>query len=458
MRRRTSLILVFSACALAGGLTLILRNLPRKEPEAEPVVQILRRDPARIERMMLESRGASTVLFRSGGSWKVDYPHPIRLWEVSVNNLLYTFSRLDAVRLLSEGPYDRKDYGLDPPAAQATAYLTGGEELTLRLGAKSPSDNTWFLEVEGEGKLFTVTRNIADYLQYSLPDFRVRSVNPVRLEQLEYLFLRRGDLVLETRLKKGGELARFALTYGPYLMSRPYKTLRGLSSEKFPGLLLELDELSIAEFVDDAPSDLGRYGLDKPWGELVARDDRSGMHLLFGARSGSGLVYFKEADAPAVYALEESRVEFLRAFQPFEYVDKYVFVPELNDVSRIEVRTKTDSYKLSVTRVPVEGPPAPDSTGILERFAVDGREVSPEAFKTAFLQIAGLFAEGNATRSVSGLPELTIRFELTDGDAVRVEYLPYDRSFLAVSRDGLVEFAISREQVGRMLAAVESLR
>jgi hypothetical protein len=458
MSRRTSLLLVFAACALASGLALVLRSLPEKETEAEPVVQILRKDPARIERMVLESRGASTTLYRSGDSWRVEYPHPIRLWEVSVNNLLYAFSRLDAVRLLSSGPYDRADYGLDPPAARATAILAGGERLTLLLGAKSPSDNTWFLEVEGEGKLYTVSRNIADYLRYSLPDFRVRSVNPVDLEQLEYLFLRRGDLVMETRLKKGGELDRFALTYGRYLMSRPYKALRGLSSEKFPGLLLELDELSIGEFVDDAPADLGAYGLDRPWGELVARDGRSGMHLQFGARTGNGLVYFKEAGSPAVYALDESRVEFLRAFQPFEYVDKYVFVPELKDLSRIEVTTPAGTRVLAVSRATVEGPPAPDSTGVLERFTADDREVSPEGFKSAFLAIAGLFAEGNVSRIASGPPELSIRFELLEGEPVRVDYLPYDRSFLAVSRDGVAEFALSREQVRRMLSALEALQ
>lgn len=457
MKRRTSLVLVFAACALAGGLTLVLRSLPKKETEGEPAVQILRRDPARIERMVLESRGASIVLFRSGGSWELDYPHPIRLWEVSVNNLLYAFSRLDAARLLSSEHFDRSEYGLDPPAARATAYLAGGEKLTLLLGAKSPSENTWFLEVEGQGRLYTVSRNIADYLQYSLPDFRIRSVNPVRLEQIEYLSLRRGDLVMETRLKKGGELSRFALTYGRYLMSRPYKTLRGLSSEKFPGLLLKLDELRIDEFVDDTPADLTRYGLDRPWGELIARDDRAELHLLFGDRNEHDLVYFKEAGSPAVYALEEARVDFLRSFQPFEYVDKYVFVPELKDVSRIQIATNTRTYSLSVSRTPIEGPPAPDSTGILERFLVDGREVNPEGFKAVFLALAGLFAEGNATRSVSGPPELSIRFDLLEGEPVRVDYLPYDRSFLAVSRDGTTEFAISREQVNRMLAALRAL-
>ena len=452
MRRALPLIIGVAICIIAIAATLVLKNRPIQTIEAEPAIQILREDPGKLRRITIATEKGQTTLFKDESGWNLEYPYPIQLWEVSVNNLVYAFTRLDAARLIAEGSIQKSEYGLDPPLAIASAYFDDGTQKILHLGNKSPADSTYYLMLEGQNKLFTVSKNIASYLQYALSDFRVRSVNPIRLERLEYLRIRRGELAMETRLKQSNELSEFSLTYGNYLMSKPYKILRGLSSEKFPGLLLKLDDLRIDEFVDDAPLSLSKYGLEAPWGEILAHDDTASLHLFFGSRNEAGMVYFKYAGESAVYALEESKIEFLRSFKPFEFVDKYVFIPELKDVAKIDIQFQGKRQELAISRAVMQGPTGGETPEILEVYTVDGIEMESERFKHTFLSIAGLYAEGDIAGKVEGKSEITIIFEMVSGKRVRVDYIPYDRNFLAISRDGISEFAISREQIGRMLS------
>jgi hypothetical protein len=69
-------------------------------------------------------------------------------------------------------------------------------------------------------------------------------------------------------------------------------------------LLRLLGTLQIAEFPNDVPADLARYGLEKPAQEFVlARGTNELVRLAFGAQDGLDKVFVKRADEPAVYSM-----------------------------------------------------------------------------------------------------------------------------------------------------------
>jgi hypothetical protein len=96
--------------------------------------------------------------------------------------------------------------------------------------------------------------------------------------------------------------------------------------------------------------------------------------------------------------------------------------------------------------------------GAESEFTVNGSPVDAERFKSAYLAVAALYAEGEAGKVLSREPEVSLRYAMLTGDSVTVDFVPYDRSFYAVFMDGLSEFAISREQVARAVNAVAGLR
>jgi hypothetical protein len=446
VKRALALAAAGTACILVAAGVIVLRSRPPAKPPAEERTAVLRLPPEKILGIELSSAGGSVALEKVRGRWTVQAPFPVQLFEPAMNNLLFAFTRLDARRVVSEQPGDLAEFGLAPPAARGTARLEDGTRTTLLVGSPTPARDGYYLVVEGEPRLYVVADTIASYLSSTLADMRVRRVSTIDLEQLTLLRLRSAAAVLEARQKKPDELSRYSLTYGNYLMEKPYRRLRGVSSERFPGLLLKLDGLYIDAFVDDLPSDLQRYGLASPWGELVARDPSRDLHLLFGNRDGKGLVYFKEAAARAVYGMEEERVDFLRSLRPFEFVDKHIFTAEMQDVAGLRVSAGGRAWEMAYT------------PGAESEFTVNGSPVDAERFKSAYLGVAALYAEGEAAKVLTSTPDVSLRYAMLTGESVTVDFVPYDRSFYAVLMDGLSEFAISREQVARAVAAVEGLR
>jgi hypothetical protein len=84
--------------------------------------------------------------------------------------------------------------------------------------------------------------------------------------------------------------------------------------------------------------------------------------------------------------------------------------------------------------------------------------VDEDLFKDLYQWAIGLQfdaeIEGNTAIRTSGEPVATITYELNNGQGDRsVSFMPYNASYVAVSRDGEAEFIMSRAKTERMLAA-----
>ena len=449
MRMRWTLLAAGLALLAVIGGYLWQRHRPGPQAPRQASPAMLSLPAAGIRRIDLDSARGLLRLEKRDGQWTVAGGPPVRLAQVSVDNLLYVFSRLEAEELIAEQAADLSAYGLASPSVRATAFLADGTTAGLLLGDPTPARSAYYAQVQGQRDVYTVARNIGEYLNYTLDDLRPRRLPPIRGSEITYLLARRGAIVLEFREKTTGEQARGLVTYGNYMITRPYHFPQGVSSERFPGLVVKIDDLRIDGFVSDAPQDLARYGLDRPWGELLVKDHASVLHLLFGSGPDREHVYFKQASEPNVYAIEAWRIAFLKELRPFDYIDKFIFLPELPSVDRIVLEGAAARHVLEVVRREGEEP----------RHLADGVQRKPEAFKSFYQNLVGLYVEGEVERQPSGSPEWRVRFILNSGPRtdVTIRYLPYDRKFLAVEVDGTAEFAISREQVDRLLSRLEDL-
>jgi hypothetical protein len=254
---------------LAAGLILLavlagylwLRYRPSAPAHRQPPLTLLSLPASRIIRIDLETGRDLLRLQKRDGVWRVSSGASVRLAQVSVDNLLYVFSRLEAEELIVEQASELSAYGLLQPAVTATAFLEDGTSAGLRLGYPTPARNAYYVQVVGRQEVFTVARNIGEYLNYTLDDLRPRRLAAIRGAEITYLRARKRDTVLELRYKTAGEQASGLVTYGNYLITRPYRFPQGVSSERFPGLLVKIDDLRIDRFVSDLPQNLSDYGL-----------------------------------------------------------------------------------------------------------------------------------------------------------------------------------------------------
>jgi hypothetical protein len=455
--------LVAAAAALAAvvGGYFALKSRPRQAAAASPSAPVLSRfDSARLAALAI-TRGSSLLkLEKRDGKWKAAYPVPVVLDPAKVEDLVSTFCDLSADRVIEESPADLASFGLKPPRAVAEARLDDGTVKSFLLGDRTPTGGGSYLMVAGDPRVYAVWTTVAERLGWSMSDLRDRRLGPVfKPEEIASLIIQgRGGTVIELRQKSETERKQFQLGFGPHLMVRPYPYPVGVDSQKADALLNGAAGLEISEFVDDSPSSLARYGLDRPWGSLILRGPGGVMDLRFGADSGADKVYVKRAGAPNVYAVGKSLIGFMGT-RPFDLIDRFVFIPSIDDVDRLDITAGGRTRALTITRAVKKAEKAGEEDETVSAYTVDGRTVEEDSFKKFYQALIGLSVEGETTRPASGQPEAAVRFTLNRGGVLQalVTYVPYDRDFDAVLVNGKGAFGVSKLQVSAMLSKLETL-
>ena len=465
MKKRTvAMIVTLGVLVALAGVYAWLRLKPAPAApayEEGAKKELSKLDAEKLVKLVLSDRpeGTLTLLKRDGG-WVLDPASPVKLDTTSVDDLVYSFTALFAERTIEEQPADLAPYGLVPPRAVARAYLDDGTVKTIRLGDATPTGNTYYLQIEGDPAVYSVWMNHGQHFHWKVADLRSKSLlTTIKPEEVSYYKARlRSGQTIEIVEKTPDESKQFQLGFGKYLMVKPYPAPRGVDGEKFDPMLQGPSSIDVAEFVDDSPADLARYGLEKPWGELLVRDKAGTLHLLFGADRGTDRVCFQVAGERAVYAVDKYKLDFLGT-KPFDIVDKFLFIPSIDHLERLDVTVggKTHSFTLSraTTKATEEG--AEDE--VVVTYTGDGKDLAEDSFKKFYQSVIALSAEGEAPRAVPDAPVVSIRYRLNTGTKtdVRVDLAPYDKIFYASFVDGVGGFALTKVQVDAMVAKMEAL-
>jgi hypothetical protein len=481
MKKRTIVMLVtLGVLAALAGVYAYLRLKPAPAApglEEGAKKELSKLDAGTLVKIVLAERPEGTLtLVKKDGAWVLDPTSPVKLDSSSVDDLVYSFTALFAERTIEEKPSDLSPYGLVPPRAVARAYLADGTVKTLRLGDETPTGNTYYLQVEGDPAVYSVWMNHGQHFHWKAADLRSKALlTSIKTEEISYYKARlRSGQTIEIIEKTPEETKQFQLGFGKYLMIKPYPSPRGVDSEKFDPMLQGPSSIDIGEFVDDSPTDLARYGLAKPWGELVVRDKAGTLHLLFGADRGSDRVCFKVAGAQAVYAVDKYKLDFLNT-KAFDIIDKFVFIPSIDDLDRLDITARGATHVFTLARTTkkasetnAQGASETNAQGAAEAgtedevvvtYTGDGKELNEDWFKKFYQSVIALYIEGEAPHAVPNAPVITIRYRLNKGDKrdVTVGLAPYDKIFYASFVDGVGGFALTKVQAEGMLAKMDTL-
>jgi hypothetical protein len=459
-RRGWTLVGVFVVLALmVGAYFWLSRPKPAAAPAAAlPVLS--KGDKDKIVKVVLGDRPEGTlVLIRNGDKWVTDPPVNAVLEPTSVDNLLYAFSSLNAERVIEEKPANLGQYGLAPPRAAATGTWLDGTTRTLLLGDRAPSGSSYYIQVKGDPRVYTVQSYTGQNLHWTLKDIRSRTITPpINYDEVEYVkIVERDGTVLEAKKKTDAETKTFQLGFGQYLLTRPYPTPRGLDSQKQDTLIKGAQSVSISDFAEEPLKGMEAYGLSNPKAEAVVRDKSNTIDYLFGDQKGTQ-TWFAVRGQPGVYLVDTSSLDFLKT-KPFDVIDKFVFIPNIDDMDRMDITTGGTAHTLIITRTSTKAAKAGDPDVVTSAYTADGKTVEAESFKKCYQSLIGLQVEGETSRKVGGTPDLSMVFALNKGDVrkVRVDYTPYDRDFDAIFVNGVGGFALTKGQLTDMLGKLKLL-
>lgn len=479
MKKRRNVLILVIALVVLSGVYVLLNNWPSKEEEGptKERVEISKCDKNDIVKMVLKSENGTLTFNRvekevvkeKDGKketvieteWEADYPHPVILKQMYVDDIAYSFASLYAERVIEEEtPEDLEPYGLKDPQVVAEATLKDGSNIVLYLGNRTPAGNTYYLMAEGDPRVFEVWMNHGEHFSYTLADVRDKSLVEIDPYELTYLKMQKKDskpIEIKINDNQSEDEAQFGL--GMWRMTQPYNEPMGVHSDNFQSVLDKLPGLAIEDFIDDDPQDLAKYGLEEPSAELLVKDNENTLHLYFGDEYEDGKkVYFKTADSKAVYGMKKDKIGFIDT-KPFDIVEKFTYIVNIDNVDKVIVEGRGKTHTLTLERTIEKAEKEGEEDEEITTYYVDGKEVEEKPFKKYYQSLIGILADAENNKELEENPEVKTTFFLNVGKEreVHVNYVPYDNDFYAVFRGGKAEFLVHKSQVQNMLNTLEAL-
>jgi hypothetical protein len=464
MSRRswTLIVVVVVLGVLVGGYFWLSRPKTAAAPAAQKLPLSVGDKDTLVKMVLTDRKEGTMTLVKNGKAWTMEPPAPawVTFEAGTMDDLAGLFTSLYAEEVVDEKPTDLRQFGLQPPKATAIGRWSDGTTHTLLLGDKTPTGSAYYVQVKGDPKVYAVYSGSGDQFHWTSSDLRSKAITPaLNYDEITQLkIVERGGTTIEARAKTEEEAKSFQLGFGRYVLTRPYAYPCGLDSQKQDQLIKGTQGISISSFVDDQPSNLAKYGLDHPWGEALVRDKTSTVDFLFGAEKDSTQTYFMLRGHPSVYSTDTPSLSFMNT-KPFDIVDKFTFIPSIEDVERIEITAGGKTHVLAISRTTKKAEKAGEADEVTATYTMDGKSAEEENFKKFYQVLIGLQIEGEVKHAVPDKPEVSVRYMLNKGASktVTLDFAPYDRDFYAVFMNGVNLFALTRQQVGQMTAKLDAL-
>ena len=81
-----------------------------------------------------------------------------------------------------------------------------------------------------------------------------------------------------------------------------------------------------------------------------------------------------------MYLVDTSSLDFLKT-KPFDVIDKFMFIPNIEDVDRMDITTGGKAHTLVITRTTKKAAKAGEPDEVTSAYTADGKTVEEDSFK-----------------------------------------------------------------------------
>ncbi len=301
------------------------RLLNFKEEEAESIILNYPQQEIRLQKEPLRR-------------WKITHPLEMAADESTIRGILAALSTNEVKRTVEEKPSaaDLKNYGLDNPEVKVTLSLRNGIALPpIFVGGRTPLGNSVYVRRGAEAGVLLTDASLRSNLERKLNDFRSKKILELRDEAVKQLALKgsQGDFALS---KKGDV----------WFIDQP-KYYRADQAE-VQGILSIIRSISAQDFIEESPSELKKYGLDKPRLRVTVfmGEQEGAREIRFGnKREGKEEVYLVADSKGTVYAVHESVLKQLEK-DLTALRDKEILSFRQDQVAKAQIFTPKESVAL----------------------------------------------------------------------------------------------------------------
>lgn len=432
--------LVLAAIVLIGAylaVTLLWAEEDTSKPQQNSSIEVFVTSAENITAMDVTVDGENFVFVRSGESWVLSGKEDVALKQSEVNYLCGELASIYAKQKMDTEGKTLSSYGLDNPRAIYKLTLSGKDTKTFLLGKEDPVTGLFFFKEESSPDVYTIYPNKGEYIYKDSSYYKDTNILKVDTSNLSYISLTSSGSVLELTL---GEKDGTPQWYMKRPMSREADNSR--VNEK---ILSALSYVSVSEFVEEGSDKYASSGVASPKATLIIADKEGRRQTIYVGNSEDANRYVQINGK--VYLINGTSLSFL-GIEPFVYINKYICLENIDDISKVEVTGKGKTYTATI-----EG--GKDNY----TYRLNGAEVMDTTFRREVYQkIIGMIADGFAENPRYTTPEYTVTFFRRDGSVNTVKYCAYDdRNYAVYNTDGRCEFIIRRKNLEEMFASIDKL-
>jgi hypothetical protein len=403
--KRVNLARILILAVLVAGLGgyLYFYEVPQAQKEAEKEKLVGVTDDA-VTSLELAYPDRTIALTKGDAGWRLTKPVDAPADEPVVKSLVTALTGAQVQKSLDDIPADLSPFGLDKPSTTITIGTKSGALPPIAVGKNTTIGAKTYVRKGTEPKIYLT----ASTLQTSI------NKQPRDLRDKQLLSFQDDDVVRVEIAKAGA---------APLTLTRTEKDVWTIEPGSYPAdatevrsYLSSLRTTRATDFPDDAPADLGKYGLTAPRLTVTVATGKDGattQQLLVGGESGgeqTKQVYVKRGSQPNVFAVGEWALRSLDK-DAAALRDKTVVAFQSDAVGRVVLERK-EGTGVTLVRTAAGGwtldgvDEAKTKVTAIQRFVDDVKDLKGSA----------VAAEPSGDLGRFGLTAPALRITLTDKD------------------------------------------
>jgi len=437
-------IIILTAVVIVLLCAFLTVNFFWKESVEEPVsfestsIEFFTTANENIIKMDITVDGESFSFVRSGEKWLLAGNEDVNLKNSSVDYLCSELAGIYAKQCVDEKGENLSAYGFDNPFGRYTITLSDGTAKTFLLGKQDPVTGVYFFKDASEMAVYTIYQTKGDALCRNVDTYKNSDIIGVDIGNLSKIEVTSSKTVLE--------LVSGTTDDGTVEWKMKKPMIRDTDLERInESVLSKLSYISVSEFIDEKSEKYAQSGVNNPEAVLTLTDGEGVSQKFYIGKSVDQQRYVKTNGR--VYLINGEGVSFVD-LDPFIYINKFISLEDIDEVSKIEVISKGKTHTATIT-------------GENENYTykLNGTEVMETNFKRQVYQkIIALMADDFALNPKYSTPEYTVIFYFRDGTVKKNEYCHYDdRNYAVYNSNGTCEFILRKKKLNEMFDSLENV-
>ncbi len=469
---------VLALVVLAGSTVAVIKLIPTKEEGEEQTetsnsIEVKKLDSDKISSVKVTNTGGTvdfyseTVSDDSGESnsttrveWYTKQVDKSLTDSTKIQGVVETVATISANMEITKKSVE--ECGLTSASTKAVVTPNDADAYTVLLGDKSPDNTGYYLKIENEDKIYLVSDEVYNSLQFTILDFAATpTIESFDKEDKEVADKFTDEGVLESfdRLVISGENYPEAVDIYPnsdeqisdfyaYIIKSPQLRL-AQNIDKITPLFESGITPSGAYSYDVTSASIKKVGLDNPDIQLKMQIGKASATFKIKQQADGDYAVISEK-SPVVYRVSASTLAEVAGFKTTDYYLPTIFLTNIDKLSNLTVNTPEKSFSFDIVKNEEAEDDEEDYT-----VTIDGKKLVADNFQNFYAQCVSLVTKDYINDNLTSKPDISIVLSLKDGGKTVIEFTKVSATRYQCKLDGIGMGRVTTSSISNIVKLAE---